>query len=455
MKIIIVGAGRTGCALIEALAGKNHDITIIEKQKDTVDALTDRYNVNGVVGGGAAQETLRAAGAPFADYLFALTPVDEINLLSCMQARAVGTRHTVARVSQPDFEADSESFAREQGIDYIFNPKYDMAEEAALCIGLPGNVKPVGVFGDLMQMITVRIVEDSPLAGKTLMQVGSELDVRFVITTVLRDGKLCVPDGSFRLEAGDRISVASDIGDLMKNMKALGIVRRSAKKVMIMGGGTTAQYMIRLLLAGKKNLTVIDTDIERCRELMGLYPAVHVVYGEGVTADILEEEGISGVDAVVSLTGSDETNLVTSLYAWSQNVPSILTRVDYPGHLKLLHRVNLDITLSASEISVNKLIRFIRNCEAGDAPNEIEQYSTVADNKAEVLQFTAGHGFLKLGMPFKDRAFHLKKNTVIASIIRDGELEIPGGDSCIREGDTVIVVTDRKNHIENLNEIFA
>ena len=79
----------------------------------------------------------------------------------------------------------------------------------------------------------------------------------------------------------------------------------------------------------------------------------------------------------------------------------------------------------------------------------------MADNKAEVLQFTAGHGFLKLGMPFKDRAFHLKKNTVIASIIRDGELEIPGGDSCIREGDTVIVVTDRKNHIENLNEIFA
>ncbi len=454
MKIIIVGAGRTGCALIEALAGKNHDITVIEKQQATVDAITDKYNVNGVAGSGASQETLRAAGAAFADYLFALTPVDEINLLSCMQAEAVGTRHSVARVFQPDFEADSNDFARKQGIDFVFNPKYDMAVEAALCIGLPGIVKPEGVFGDLMQMITVRLIESSPLAGKTLAEIGQTLDVRLLITTVLRDGRLFVPDGSFRLEAGDRIGVASGIEDLMKNMKALGIVRRSAKKIMIMGGGVTAQYMIDLLV-GKKSLTVVDSDIERCKKLMRTYPSVHVVYGEGATSDVLEEEGIADADAVVSLTNSDETNLVTSLYAWSQNVPSILTRVDYPGHQKLLHRVNLDITLSSSEISVNKLIQFIRNCEAGDAPNEIEQYSTVAENKAEVLQFTAGDGFKKPDIPFRDRSFLLKKNVVIASVIHDGKLIIPGGNDCIRSGDKVIVVTDKKNHIENLNEIFA
>ncbi|MCR5676145.1 MAG: Trk system potassium transporter TrkA [Lachnospiraceae bacterium] len=455
MKIIIVGAGRTGCSLIEALAGKNHDITVIEKQKERADAVTDKYNVTAMVGSGASRETLRAAGAATADYLIALTPVDEINLLSCMQARAVGTRYTAARVFQPDLATDRNVIEQEQGIDYIFNPKYDVAEEAMLSIGLPGIVKPVGVFGDCMQMITVKIVEGSPLAGKTLAEANRSLDARFVIVTVLREGKLHVPNGTFRIETGDRVGVASGIDDLMKNLKALGIVRNPAKKVMIVGGGITTGYLIEMLLAKKKKLTVIDTDLDRCRQLMQKYPTVRVSCGVGETADILEEEGIADMDAVVSLTDSDEANLVTSMYAWSQNVPSILTRIGSRGHLKLLQRVNLDITLSSSEISVNKLIRFIRNCEAGDAPNEIERYSTVADNKAEVLQFTAGEGFKKPGVLFKDPAFKLKKNVVIASIIHDGAFVIPRGNSSILPGDRVIVVSDKKNRIENLNEIFA
>ncbi len=456
MKIVIVGAGRTGCALIEALRGKNNiDITVIEKLKSRVDGITDRYNVNGIAGSGASRETLYAAGADTADYLFALTPVDEINLLTCMQAKAVGARHTVARVFQKDFSTDGDVFTREQGIDYVFNPKYDMAREVLLSIGLPGVVKPVGVFADCMQMISLRILEGSPLAGKRLCDARRDLNVRLVITTVLRDGRLYVPDGSFTLEAGDSVGVASAIDDLMKNLRVLGIVKNPAKKVMILGGGVTAEYLIQMLSGKKKSITVIEKDLDRCRELMGSYPTTNVVLGEGELMEILEEEKIKDADAVVSLTNSDESNLVTSMYAWSQNVPSILTRIDSPAHLKLLHRVNLDITLSASEISVFKLIRYIHNCEAGDAPNEIEGYCTVADNMAEVLQFTVGEGFRKPGMKLKDPAFKLRKNVLIASLIRDGELVIPDGGSCIKKGDKVIIVTDRRNHIVNLNEIFG
>ena len=455
MKLIIVGVGRTGCSLIEALAGKSGiDITVIEKQKSRLDEITDRYNVSGVVGSGASRETLFAAGADIADHLFALTPVDEVNLLTCMQAKAVGTRHTAARVFQPDFATEDNAFTRAQGIDYIFNPKYDMAKEVMSCIRLPGAVRPEGVFADRMQMISLKVVAGSPLDGKTLSEVRRDLDVRIVITTVLRDGKLCVPDGSFRLETGDSISVVSGTDDLMKNLRALGIVRNPAKKIMIMGGGVTAEYLIQMLEGKKKNVTVIEPDLDRCRQLMDSYPAVNVVLGDGELTDVLEQEKISAADTVVSLTNSDEANLVTSMYAWSQNVPSILTRIDQPAHLKLLHRVNLDITLSTSEISMLKLIRYIYNCEAGDAPNEIEGYCTVADGMAEVLQFTAGDGFRKPGVELKDPSFKLRKNVLIASIIHDGELVIPDGGSCIRKGDKVIVVTDKKDHIENLNEIF-
>ena len=176
MKVIIVGAGRTGRSLIEALAKKSYDITIIDKQKDLVDDITDNYNVSGVVGSGASKETLMKAGADTADVLIALTPVDEINLLSCMQAKAVGTLRTVARVFQPDFASERKTLEKEQNIDFIFNPTYDMAEAASLSIGLPGIVRPEGVFGDNMQMITVTVMEGSPLAGKTLIDIRKELE---------------------------------------------------------------------------------------------------------------------------------------------------------------------------------------------------------------------------------------------------------------------------------------
>ena len=455
MKLIIVGAGRTGCSLIGALARKNYDITIIDKRKELVDEVTDRYNVSGVVGSGASKETLYKAGADTADILIALTPVDEINLLSCVQAKAVGTLRTVARVFQPDFAAERKTLEKEQNIDYIFNPKYDMAEASDLSIGLPGIVKPEGLFGDMMQMATVKMLDDSPLNGMSLYEIRKKLDDEILIATVLRGGKLYVPDGQFIIEAGDSIGIAARKDRMMKILQKIGIVKRAAKKVMIVGGGITAEYLIEMLLKEKKDITVIEADLDRCSDLMARYPDIKVSFWKGETGKILEDEGIGSMDALVSLTDNDETNLVTSMYAWSRNIPSVLTRIEAPGHLTLLHRINLDITLSPSEISVNKLIRFVHNQEAGDAPNDIEKYASVAENKAEVLQFTANEGFSKSGVQFKEPSFKLRKNIIVASIIRDGEVIIPDGSTSINPGDKVIIVSEKKNRIENLNSIFA
>ncbi|MCR4727203.1 MAG: Trk system potassium transporter TrkA [Lachnospiraceae bacterium] len=455
MKIIIVGAGRTGRALIKALSEKNYDITVVEKQKSILDAVTDKYNVNGVVGSGASKETLHKAGADTADILIALTPVDEVNLLSCMQAKSVGTIKTVARVFQPDFAEDRESLETEQNIDYIYNPKFDVAEEAANSIGLPGVVKPEGIFADQMQMVSVTVTAGSPIEGKSLLEIKQGMKFPILICTVLREGKLIIPDGSFTVRKSDIIGLAASRENIIEVLKNFGIAKTGAKRIMIVGGSVTTEYLTEILLKEKKEITIIEHDIEKCRRLMEKYPSVNVSYGNGEMADILEAENIGGMDAIVSLTDSDEKNMVTSMYAWSRNVPSILTGVNAPEHLKLLHRVNLDITLSASEISVNKLIRFIMNCEVGAEQNEIEKYSTVADNKAEVLQFSACGNFRKLNVKFKEPEFRLKKNTIIVSIVRNGNLIIPDGNSSIEAGDRVILVAESKHKIVRLNDILS
>lgn len=455
MKIIVVGLGRTGASLIEALSGENYDITVIEKEKSLVDAITDKYSVSGVVGSGASKETLKKAGAETADALVALTPVDEINLMSCMQAKALGTRRTAARLFLPDFVAERKNLQKEYNIDYIIKPKFDIAEDISRNIGLPGIVKMHGYFDNLMQMVNITVVEGSPLIGRKLMDIKRELDVDVLVSTVIRDDKLLIPDGTFAIQAGDRVGIVAGQEGMYETLQKLGVIRASSKNVLIVGGGITCEYLLELMKGKRRNITVIEGNIDKCRMLMDKYPNVKVSYGEGEVTDVLEEEHVDKMDVVVSLTDKDETNLVTSLYAWSQNVPSIITRADVPGHVKLLHRVNMDITVSPSEISVMKLIRFIRNYEVGDAQNDIGKYYLIADGKAEAMEFKADKSFRKIGMEFKNPEFKLKNNVIIASIIRDNTLIIPCGYSAILEGDRVIVATERDNHIKTLNDIFS
>lgn len=455
MKIIIVGVGRTGCSLLDALQGHNYDITVIEKQKSIVDAVTDKYNVSGIVGSGASKETLLKAGADTADAFIALTPIDEINLLSCLQAKSVGAKRTAARVFQPDFVSERRELQKQHNIDYIIKPKFDIAEEIERNIGLPGIVKMEGYFDNHMQMVTISVTQDSPLVGKRLTDIKGELGIDILISTVIRDDKLYVPDGLFTIQSGDRIGVVAKKNDMFETLRRVGIVRSSARKILIVGGGITAEYLIELLLKDKKDITVIENNIERCRELMEKFPTIKVSYGKGEIDEVLEDEHADKADVLVSLTDSDENNLVTSMYAWSQDIPSIITRVDIPGHVKLLHKVNMDITLSPSEISVNKLMRFIRNYEVGDAPNDIGKYYSIADNLAEVLEFKADSSFDKLGVELKDSSFKLKKDVIIAAVIRDDDLIIPCGNVRILENDMVIVVTSKKNRITTLNGIFA
>jgi trk system potassium uptake protein TrkA len=188
---------------------------------------------------------------------------------------------------------------------------------------------------------------------------------------------------------------------------------------------------------------------------MEKYPKVNIIYAGGDnTLEVLEEEQVSKADMVISLTDRDETNLVISMYAWSCQIPSIITRVDKPEHLELLHKVNIDITVSPAESSALRAVRFLRGHEAEDAGKNMGKFYLLAGGMAEVRDFPAEGDFQCLDVPFMDKAFRLKKDVLIAAILRGGELIIPSGSTAIRKGDRVIIASSRKNRIRSLNEIL-
>ena len=367
----------------------------------------------------------------------------------------MGVRRCAARLILPDLVEEADSLMQEYSIDYLVKPKSDIAEEIYRNIGMPGFVKIEGYFGNSVRMLEVQLLADSPLVGKNLISVRKMSDLKMLICTVLREGKLYVPDGSFVLQAGDEISVMADTDNMGAILEKLGVGRIRSKRIVIVGGGISAEYLIGNLLKDKKEITVLENNIDRCRTLMELFPTVNVVYSEEDVTEVLEEERVGRSDVVVSLTDHDETNLVISMYAWSKNIPSIITRVDRPLHVRLLHQVNMDITVSLTELAVFKMIRFIRNYEVGDAENEVTRFYYLADGKAEAMEFNVRGDFDRMNVRFADTGFRLKKDILIAGIIRDEKLIVPTGDSSIHEGDRVIIVAARKHKVRNLNDIFA
>jgi trk system potassium uptake protein TrkA len=356
-------------------------------------------------------------------------------------------------------------------------PRIDIAEEIYRNMGLPGFVKLEGLFGNTVMLIDVCVMRDSCLKGRTLAYVRANIRKDMLISTVIRDDKLFIPDGNFTLEEGDILTVCASQGALESTLETLGISRNRDDSVMLVGCGIIGEYLTEMLLKDGKRLTILENDIARCRHLMERFPGVNVVYSEGEITEVLEEEGLSRTGTLISLTDSDETNLVISMFAWSKKVPSVITRVDKQSHVRLLHKVNIDITASPTELSLQRLLHYIRNREnrktlrdvlgkslklskpaAKENAGALSTYHgfyRVAEGRAEVMEFGAGRDFKALDIPLREKSFHLKKGILISGIIRAGELIIPTGDTSVKECDRVLVTAPVEKGIRMLNDILG
>lgn len=456
MKVIIVGLGQTGTLLADMISRENHDVVVLDANKEKVDAVTSKYNVSGVVGSGASKECLVKAGADTADVVVALTPIDEINLLICMVAKNCGTRYVVAKMNQQELSGEQRYYTKEFQIDCIINAKEITAKEIARHIGLPGAVRADGFFGNSATVLRLNVEQNALLVDKNMREVRQLFDMDVLVGTVVRDGKVIVPNGDITLQQGDSIDLIVPNESILAVLMKLNVVRKEVKRVMIAGGGDVAAYLIQGLLKEKKKITVLDSDAKRCMYLSTTYPEINVACTEEIDADVLLEEGIEQADVCVSLTGQDDTNLVISLFAWSCGIKSVITKVNSPAYENLLNKVSIDITISPSVICATKILGFIRDVVVyNHAGRDIRSVCQIAGGLGEAIEFIAYDNFKKLNIAFMAPEFKLKKDTLIGAILRNGEAIIPSGTTSIVEGDHVVVVTKRNSGYNVLNDILT
>ena len=453
MQIIIVGDGKVGVALTEQLSSEGHDITVIDSNPKVLEQSLESYDVMVVHGNGASIGVLKEAGVEDAHLLIAATSRDETNLLTCIVAKKLGAKHTIARVRNPEYAEQLVLMRDELGLSMTINPELAAAREIHHLLQFPSFLKRDSFAKGRVEIVEIHVGEDSKLAGIPLNRLYEIARVRVLVCVVERGGTVHIPDGSFTLQAGDNIYVTADSQDLAQLIKHLGIVKQKVRNAIIVGGSRIAYYLAMRCLHAGLGVKIIEQNHERCVEAAELLPSAVIIEADGSRQDILAAEGISSTDAVITLTNMDEENLIISMYASHIGVPKVITKVnrtEYVGSLQEHGHRHVHQPQGAVQHGHRRAM-----CAPCRTPRAAALLRCTAWWRARPRRWNSAHPrpTRHLGETLLD--IQLKPEILIACITHKGRTIIPRGSDVFQAGDTVIVVTTSGQPINDLNDIFA
>ncbi|SCY12790.1 trk system potassium uptake protein TrkA [Lachnospiraceae bacterium XBB2008] len=439
LKIIIVGCGKVGATLVAQLIKEGHDISVIDTDSARIQEITNLYDVMGVIGNGASFTVQKDAGIDDADLLIAITGSDELNMLCCTVAKRVGDCAAIARVRTPDYSQEVGYLREKLGLALIINPELETAVEAANILSMPSAMEVDSFARGQAQLIKFKIDENNILNGKAIMELDHKHTESILISAVQRDGEVTIPSGTFRLQAGDILSVLGTRKSVRKFMDYIGMRSHAVRTAMIVGGGRAAYYLGLQLTNMGVEVKIIERDQARCEELSILLPKAIIIHADGSDEEILREEGIVNTDAFIPLTGIDEQNIMLTLYAKSVTQAKIVTKITRIGFSGVISGLDLDSVIYPNKITAEAIIAYVRAMRNSQGYSNIETLYHLFDHKAEALEFKVGEANAATDKPLSE--LKLKKNLLVTCIIRNGRIIIPRGGDSILKGDSVVVIT--------------
>lgn len=450
MKIIIVGGGKVGYTLAHQLSTEEHDITLVDNDSEALIHADDTLDVMCIKGNGASVEILKSANISEADLLIAVTDGDELNMICCVIGKKLGAKHTVARIRNTDYSNEYKMLKQELELDMVINPEMDAADEIARMLQFPPATNVETFANNMLEMVEFRVLESDKLINTQLMDLTKKLPSKVLFCAVKRNDEITIPKGSFIFYPNDLVYVIGERSDIFKFFTFLGRTSHKTKNVTIIGGSRIAIYLTWILKEVGMNVKIMELDKSRCILLNEVLSNTLIICGDGTDQEVLDNENIQTADAFVALTDRDEENLISSLYAHQCGVHKVVLKINRQNYFPIVKKLGLDSIVSPKFTTANNILRYVRalNNSQGIA---VEKLYKILDDEAEVAEFTARNSAYLLNIKLKDLS--LKKDVLIAAIVRNKKIIIPYGNDSIKEGDKVIVVT-KTGFITDLNEIL-
>ena len=451
MKIIVLGAGKVGKTLIKHMSNEDHDIIVVDQNAMKVEEVVNQYDVIGVVGNGGSYDILMEAGAQDANLIICVTASDELNILAGLMAKKMGTRHTIARVRNPDYSSQRDFMRNQLGFSMIVNPELEAASEIRRVLSFPSAVK-VDTFSRGKVELAEFFVEDhSRLNGVELSQLHKITKTNILVCAVSHNEDVIIPDGNYVIKPGDHLYITGTHRDLSRFCLDIGVITTRIKNVIIVGGGKIAYYLSKQLSTQGIKVKIIEKDKNRCQVLAEKLPYVTIIHGDGSDDELLNEEGIENTDAVLALTGLDEENIVLSLSAKSlyhKKTIAKVTRMNYAGLSDVL---KVDSIVAPKKIVASQIIRYVRAKMNKDNDSSVKTLYKIVDGEVEAIEFKVTEQFKYLHKTLNE--MKIKEHVLVAAIIRENEVIVPKGNTTMELNDYVIIVS-RGEIMKSLNDIL-
>ena len=451
MKIVIIGDGKVGFTLAEQLAIENHDITIIDHNPSPLKSTMDKLDVISILGNGASYTVQMQADVGKSDVLIAATSMDEVNMISCLLARKLGAKHTIARIRNPEYDEQLLFLKDELGLSMVINPERATAVDISRTIYYPKALSTNSFCKGRINVVELRVDQESFLADESISSIHKKHTINILFCAVVRNGDVFIPDGNFVLRAGDRVHICGENKKIAMFLNSIGGSERKTKMVMIIGGSRICHYLTKILLDSGINVRIIEKNPERCRVLSETFPHALIIEGDGTDQDVLEAEGLEEADALVALMDFDEENFITSMYASKCGVPKTIAKINRTNYYNIIQDTGIDKVVSPKLITSSRIIQYVRAMQNA-VGSEIKTLYRIADERAEIAEFVAGENTRHLGERFS--GIRLKENTLIIGIAHQDKIITPHGKDHISKGDNVVVITTGRQ-LKDLNDIFA
>ena len=430
MKVMIIGAGKLGYKLAEAMLNSHIDVTLVDSNPKVINRINDHLDVLAVNANGLEFGVLKELGIETYDLLIASTSSDETNTIISTLAKKLGCKKTIARVRNPEYMAQLDLMKHEMGIDHIVNPDLAIANEISRFL-----LKSYSFYsGDFAKgkvlMYDFHVNHLIDFIDKRVMDLkGME---ELLIVAIMRDGNIIIPNGTTIIKENDIIYIIGKIDSIQKMGETykLNLEKRQMKNVMIFGGGKVGYYIAKQLLQAKINVTIIEQNRERCIYLSEHLDKALVIYGDGTDINLLEEENLSSMDAFIGATDFDEQNLLMSLMAKQSGIDKVIAKVSRPNYVQIIDKLGIDVALNPVNITASDILKFIRG-------GKVVSVSLLLGGQAEVTEVIIEKGLSVVGKKIAD--LNLPKGVIIGAVVHKGKVLIPNGSTIIDAHDRLII----------------
>jgi trk system potassium uptake protein len=435
LKILIAGAGEVGFELSKVLSEEHHDVTVLDERQSCLQRVIENLDVLTVEGNATSPHALVEAGARQADLMVAVTSVDEVNIIASMMAKRLGVKSVIARVRNQELSRpDAPITPSELGIDVLIHPEESAANEIHQLVKRASASDVVFLADKKLQMIGLRVEAGSEVMNKTLAEFAELYNnLSFRVIAISRRGTTIIPRGNNRMMTLDHIFIITKTEHIQQLVSATGHQNVTLRKVMIAGGSEVGRLLAKKLSADKQKweIKLIEPNKEVATEIANNNRDILVLNGNPTDPNLLVVEGIQEMDAFISVTEDEESNIISCLMAKHLEVKKTVALVSKSQYVPLSQTIGIDAIVNVKASASDEIHRQIRQ-------GMLLTVKALTGIKAEIIEVEAGKNCAILDKPI--HSLKIPDGIVIGGILRNGLAEVATGKSIIRKGDRVIIL---------------